>query len=54
MAGKRKADGVAIERRNYFNNYSGETFMIVFGTVDEKKRITDRIRDQSAATGKAR
>jgi hypothetical protein len=39
---------VAIERRNYFNIYSSETFMIVFGTGDEKKRITDPVHFKSA------
>lgn len=39
---------VAIERRNYFNIYSRENFMIVFGTGDEKKRITDPVHFKSA------
>lgn len=39
---------VAIERRNYFNIYSSETFMIVFGTGDEKKRITDPVHFKTA------
>lgn len=39
---------VAIERRNYFNIYSRDTFMIVFGTGDEKKRITDPVQFKSA------
>ncbi|HET9638828.1 MAG TPA: hypothetical protein VFP12_06445 [Allosphingosinicella sp.] len=39
---------VAIERRNYFNIYSRETFMIVFGTGEEKKRITDPVSFKSA------
>ncbi|HEX9963965.1 MAG TPA: hypothetical protein VGB04_03175 [Allosphingosinicella sp.] len=39
---------VAIERRNYFNIYSRETFMIVFGTGDAKKRITDPVSFKSA------
>ncbi|HEX8572196.1 MAG TPA: hypothetical protein VF759_05545 [Allosphingosinicella sp.] len=39
---------VAIERRNYFNIYSSETFMIVFGTGEEKKRITQPIHFKSA------
>jgi hypothetical protein len=39
---------VAIERRNYFNIYSSENFMIVFGTGDEKKRITDPVHFKSA------
>jgi hypothetical protein len=39
---------VAIERRNYFNIYSRENFMIVFGTGDEKKRITDPLHFKSA------
>lgn len=39
---------VAIERRNYFNIYSREHFMIAFGTGDEKKRITDPVGFKSA------
>lgn len=39
---------VAIERRNYFNIYIRESFMIVFGTGDEKKRITAPIQFKSA------
>lgn len=34
---------VAIERRNYFNIYGRENFMIAFGTGDEKKRISDPV-----------
>jgi len=39
---------VAIERRNFFNIYSRESFMIVFGTGDEKKRITDPVQFKAA------
>jgi hypothetical protein len=39
---------VAIERRNFFNIYSRESFQIVFGTGDRKKRITDPIQFKSA------
>lgn len=39
---------VAIERRNYFNIYARENFMIVFGTGDEKKRITDPVHFKAA------
>lgn len=39
---------VAIERRNYFNIYSRENFMIAFGTGDEKKRITDPVHFKAA------
>jgi hypothetical protein len=39
---------VAIERRNYFNIYSRENFMIVFGTGDSKKRITDPVGFKTA------
>lgn len=39
---------VGIERRNFFNIYSRENFMIVFGTGDEKKRITDPVHFKSA------
>jgi hypothetical protein len=39
---------VAIERRNFFNIYSRENFMIVFGTGEEKKRITDPVHFKSA------
>jgi len=39
---------VAIERRNYFNIYGRENFMIVFGTGDEKKRITDPVGFKAA------
>ena len=34
---------VAIERRNFFNIYGRENFMIAFGTGDDKKRITDPV-----------
>jgi hypothetical protein len=39
---------VAIERRNFFNIYSRENFMIAFGTGDEKKRITDPVGFKAA------
>lgn len=39
---------VAIERRNYFNIYARENFMIAFGTGDEKKRITDPVHFKAA------
>jgi hypothetical protein len=39
---------VAIERRNFFNIYSRENFMIVFGTGDEKKRISDPVGFKAA------
>jgi hypothetical protein len=44
---------VAIERRNYFNIYSRENFMIAFGTGDEKKRITDPVHFKAADMPKA-
>lgn len=34
---------VAIERRNYFNIYGRENFMIAFGTAEKQERITDPI-----------
>lgn len=39
---------VAIERRNYFNIYGRENFMIAFGSADHQERITDPIGFKSA------
>jgi hypothetical protein len=39
---------VAIERRNWFNIYSRESFMIVFGSEDKKERISQPIQFKSA------
>lgn len=39
---------VAIERRNFFNIYGRENFMIAFGTGDQKKRITDPVGFKAA------
>lgn len=39
---------VAIERRNYFNIYGLENFMIAFGSGDHLERITDPIGFKSA------
>ena len=39
---------VAIERRNYFNIYGRENFMIAFGSGDHLERITDPIGFKSS------
>jgi hypothetical protein len=39
---------VAIERRNYFNIYSRESFMIVFGAGERQSRITTPVSFKSA------
>lgn len=39
---------VAIERRNYFNIYGRENFMIVFGSAAHQERITDPIGFKSS------
>ena len=39
---------VAIERRNYFNIYGRENFMIAFGSADHQERITDPVHFKSA------
>lgn len=39
---------VGIERRNWFNIYSRESFMIVFGSGEEKERITHPVQFKSA------
>lgn len=39
---------VAIERRNYFNIYGRENFMIVFGSTAHQERITDPIGFKSS------
>lgn len=39
---------VSIERRNYFNIYGSENFMIAFGSGDQLERITDPIGFKSS------
>lgn len=39
---------IAIERRNYFNIYGLENFMIAFGSGDQMERITDPIGFKSS------